>query len=237
VKRTPITTLVTNMDRTGLTQNELETLLHEFVHALHGILSRTRYVEQSGTKVELDFVEAPSQMYEAWARRPESLQRMKRVCEDCPVLAGDLIERLDAARRLGSGLQYGRQLLYASYDMALAGPKPRPAFQVWVEMERRSPLGRAEGTEFPGTFGHIAGGYAAGYYGYMWSEALALDMLSAFGDNVMDPKTGRRFRDSVLSRGGEVKAEQMLLDFLGRPTNREAFFREVRGESSPQKKR
>jgi thimet oligopeptidase len=230
VARTPITTLVTNFDRQGLSHREVETLLHEFGHAMHGILSQTRYVDIAGTNVERDFVEAPSQMFEEWARRRESLQRMQAVCKECPVLDDDLLRRLDAARKLGSGLQYGRQLLYASYDMALAGEKPGPALKTWIEMEKETPLGHAEGTSFPSTFGHIAGGYAAGYYGYMWSEAVALDMLSAFGDNLMNPEVGQRFRQTILSRGGEVRAQQMVQDFLGRPSNRKAFFEEIRGQ-------
>ena len=232
--RTPITTLVTNFDRQGLTHREVETLLHEFGHAMHGILSQTRYVDASGTSVELDFVEAPSQMFEEWARRRESLQRMQKVCADCPLLDEDLLRRLDAARKLGSGLQYGRQLLYANYDMALAGEKPGPVLKTWISMENDTPLGHPEGTTFPATFGHIAGGYAAGYYGYMWSEAVALDMLSAFGGNLMNPEVGLRFHETILARGSEVKADQMVKDFLGRPSDRKAFFAEIRGERGNQ---
>jgi thimet oligopeptidase len=232
--RTPITVLVTNFDRQGLTHREVETLLHEFGHAMHGILSLTRYVDLAGTSVERDFVEAPSQMFEEWARRPESLRRLQAVCKDCPPLDDELLRRLDAARKLGSGLHYGRQLLYARYDMALAGEKPGPALETWIDMESDTPLGHAEGTRFPATFSHIAGGYAAGYYGYMWSEAVALDMLAAFGSNLMDPKVGERFRDTILARGGEVKAEQMVRDFLGRPPSRAAFFAEIRGERERQ---
>lgn len=228
--RTPITTLVTNFDRQGLTHREVETLLHEFGHAMHGILSQTRYVDVAGTNVELDFVEAPSQMFEEWARRPESLQRMKAACGDCPLLDSELLRRLESARKLGSGLQYGRQLLYANYDMALAGKNPDGALKTWIRMERATPLGHAQGSLFPATFGHIAGGYAAGYYGYMWSEAVALDMLSAFGDNLMNPTVGMRLRETILARGGEVPAEQMVREFLGRPSDRTAFFAEIRGE-------
>lgn len=231
-ERTPITALVTNFDRKGLTHSELETLLHEFGHAMHGILSRTRYVDNSGTRVELDFVEAPSQMFEEWARRPESLRRLRTVCPTCPLMDDEMLARLDGARRIGSGLQYGRQHLYASYDMALAGEDPEPALPTWIAMESETPLGHPPGTKFPATFGHIAGDYAAGYYGYMWSEAVALDMLSAFSGDLMNPAVGKRFRTSILSRGGEIKAEQMVKDFLGRPSNREAFFAEIRGERS-----
>jgi len=99
-------------------------------------------------------------------------------------------------------------------------------------MEGRGPLAHVAGTAFPGTFGHIAEGYAAGYYGYMWAEVLALDMLSAFGGDLMDEVVGRRFRDVVLGRGGEAPAAEIVERFLGRPVSNEAFFRELRGESA-----
>ncbi len=230
LQRTPITALVTNFDRKGLNPQEVETFLHEFGHALHGILSHTRYVAQAGTSVPRDFVEAPSQMYEEWARRPETLRLMSAVCKKCPLVDDDLAARLDASRRLGSGLLYGRQHLYASFDMTLAGEDPQPALEVWKKLEAKTPFGYTEDTQFPGTFAHIAGGYAAGYYGYMWAEALALDMRSAFGDNLMDAKVGGRFREQVLARGGEVKADKLVRKFLGRKPKNDAFFAEIRGE-------
>ena len=117
-----------------------------------------------------------------------------------------LVERLNAARRFGAGMQYARQHLYASFDMALYGEQPRPALETWKQMEEATPLGYVPGTNFPATFAHIAGGYAAGYYGYMWAEVIALDMLSAFGANLMNPEVGMRFRREILSRGGEEPA-------------------------------
>ena len=231
MQRSPISVLVTNFDRKGLNLREVETFLHEFGHVLHGVLSKTRYVNHAGTNVERDFVEAPSQMYEAWAHRPETLKLLKVMCETCPEIDPKLAERLDAARRLGSGLTYARQHLYASYDMALAGEEPEPAMPLWRRMESETAMGHAENTQFPGTFAHIAGGYAAGYYGYMWSEALALDMLSAFGDKLMDPKVGQRFRQSILAQGGSKPASEMVEAFLGRETRPDAFFREIRGEA------
>jgi thimet oligopeptidase len=120
--------------------------------------------------------------------------------------------------------------LYASFDLALTGPTPEPAMTVWERMEAASLLGHVPGTAFPGTFGHIVGGYAAGYYGYMWAEVLALDMLSAFGDDVMNGEVGRRFRREVLNRGGEVPAAEIVRRFLGRAVNADAFFKEIVGE-------
>lgn len=228
--RTPISVLVTNFERTGLTHREVETYLHEIGHALHNIVSGTRYSLHSGTQVALDFVEAPSQMLEEWARRPETLARIADVCPRCPPVDRELVERLNAARRLDRPLFYSRQLLYARYDMALAADDPPDPMTAWAALEDATPLGHVPGTQFPGTFSHIAGSYAAGYYGYMWSEALALDMVGAWGDDLMDPAVGRRFRKVVLARGGEVPAADLVRAFLDREPRPDAFFSEVRGE-------
>jgi thimet oligopeptidase len=228
--RKPISTFVTNFDRTGLTHGELETLLHEFGHVLHGVLSATIYNQHSGTSVERDFVEAPSQMFEEWGCRLESLRLIPEHCPDCPVVDEALVVRLNAARHFGSGIDYGRQLLYASYDMALCGENPGDSMSLWRQMEASTPLGYVEGTAFPGTFEHIAAGYAAGYYGYMWAKAIALDLLSAFGDNLMNPEIGQRFRETILARGSEEPARTIVERFLARPVSTDAFFREIRGE-------
>ncbi len=227
--RTPVSVLVTNFDRKGLTHDEVETLFHEFGHVLHGVLSRTDYNPHGGTNVMRDFVEAPSQMFEEWARRAESIALLRLSCKDCPVLGSDLIRRLDDARKYGMGVKYSRQHLYAAYDMVLAGREPGDALATWIRMETETPLGYVAGTQFPGNFGHIAGGYAAGYYGYMWSEVLALDMLSAFGGNIMNPRVGQRFRDIVLANGGQVPAQVLVKQFLGREPSNKAFFAEITG--------
>ncbi len=228
--RAPVSVLVTNFNRKGLTHDEVETLFHEFGHVLHGVLSRADYSPQGGTNVMRDFVEAPSQMFEEWARRAESIALLRLSCKDCPVLGADLIHRLDDARKYGAGVKYSRQHLYAAFDMALAGREPADALATWVRMETETPLGYVDGTQFPGNFGHIAGGYAAGYYGYMWSEVLALDMLSAFGGDIMNPKVGHRFRDVILANGGQVPAQVLVKKFLGREPSSKAFFAEITGK-------
>ena len=228
--RQPISVLVTNFNRTGLTHSELETLLHEFGHVMHGVLSRTEYNQHSGTSVERDFVEAPSQMYEEWASRMESLTLMREHCATCPLIDESLVQRIRDARKFGSGVDYGRQLLYASFDMALSGEHPDRCLDLWKQMEDATPMGHVEGSAFPGTFEHIASGYAAGYYGYMWAKVIALDLISAFGPNVMNEATGRRFREVILSRGSEEPARDLVERFLGRPVSSDAFFAEIRGE-------
>ncbi|MFN3291285.1 MAG: M3 family metallopeptidase, partial [Acinetobacter sp.] len=85
-------------------------------------------------------------------------------------------------------------------------------------------------TEFPGQFGHIMGGYQVGYYGYMWSEVMALDMLSAFGDNLNNPEVGQHYRQTILSQGGQKPAKALVKDFLGREPDNKAFFDEITGQ-------
>ena len=228
--RTPLTALVANFNREGLDHDELQTLLHEFGHVLHGVLSNTDYNPHAGTSTTIDFVEAPSQMFEEWARREQTLALFAKVCPECPRLSPDEIRRLDAARKYGSGIKYGAQWLYAAYDLALCAPDPRPALQVWEAMESATPLGHVEGTRFPSNYSHIAGGYAAGYYGYMWSEVLALDMLSAFKGNLLDAKVGRRYRDTILAQGGQEEPLTLVRRFLGRDPDSQAFFEEITGK-------
>ncbi|MDP2004607.1 MAG: M3 family metallopeptidase [Rubrivivax sp.] len=225
----PASVLVTNFNPTGLDHDELETLLHEFGHVLHGVLSTTRYADQAGTSVKRDFVEAPSQMFEEWARRPETLAVLAEVCPDCPRLAPAQLQQLDEARKFGRGIRYARQWQYATFDMQLHSGLPKPALATWVALERDSALGHVDGSLLPANFGHLMGGYAAGYYGYMWSEVMALDMLSAFEGRLMDPQVGRRYRDLILSRGGERPPEAMVEAFLGRKPSTDAFFAEITG--------
>ena len=229
-ERTPISVLVTNFNRSGLNFDELETLVHEFGHVMHGVLSRTRYVAHAGTSVETDFVEAPSQMYEEWARKLEAVKLIRNYCTDCPEIDAGMMGRLNAARNFGRGIRYARQHLYASFDMALYAEHPGEALATWRKMEQATPLGHVPGTAFPGQFDHIIRNYGAGYYGYMWSEVLALDMLSQYGDNLMNPAVGRRFRSEILERGGEKSGAELVRAFLGREPSPQAFFAEIRGE-------
>lgn len=232
-QRKPISALVTNFNRQGLNSDELETFVHEFGHALHGILSNTRYASQSGTSVERDFVEAPSQMYEEWARRKETLSTLADYCTPaCPRVDDELLARLKSVHNYGRGLKYARQTLYAQFDMALhtADAKKIQPLDVWKKLEAETALGYTPTSEFPGQFGHIMGGYQTGYYGYMWSEVIALDMLSAFGNNLNNPMVGEHYRKTILSQGGQKKAEQLVKDFLGRAPDNKAFFQEITGQ-------
>jgi len=222
--RLPQATLVANLDRKGLTLEELETLLHEFGHSLHNNLSATRYAGAAGTSVQRDFVEAPSQMLEDWVYDKRVLKVFAEVCPTCKPVPDEMIEKAYVARDYGKGIQYGRQHFYASFDLALhAADAPEP-MALWARMEGATPLGHVAGTKGPASFGHVAGGYAAGYYGYLWSLVVALDLRTAFNGDRLDPAVGRRYREKVLAQGSQRPPKELLRDFLGRETNSKAFF-------------
>ena len=222
--RTPAASLVVNFDRNGLSLDEVETLLHELGHAVHVDLSNTRYASTAGTTVMHDFVEAPSQMLEDWVYDKRVLQLMQEVCPSCKPVPDAMVAQAKAAKEYGKGAQFGRQHLYASYDLSLhqsAKPEPLP---LWARMEGATPLGYVPGTMFPAGFAHIAGGYGAGYYGYLWSLVVAMDLRTAFAADKLDPAVGQRYRERVLGQGAQKPAPELVKEFLGRETNSQAFF-------------
>ena len=227
VGRQPAAGLVVNFNRQGLTIDELETLLHEFGHALHALLSTTRYTGEGGTNVKLDFVEAPSQMLEDWVYDRKVLALFKDVCPTCKPVPAALLARADKARHFAKGILFSRQHLYASYDLAFYGKQSQEPMALWTKMEGATPLGHVPDTMFPAGFAHIAGGYAAGYYAYLWSLVVAEDLRTAFAANKLDASVGRRYRATVLSHGGEVDPNELVAQFLGRPTDSRAFFKSL----------
>jgi thimet oligopeptidase len=224
IGRLPEAALVVNLDRNGLSLEEMRTLLHEFGHALHNNLSQTRYTSQAGTNVLHDFAEAPSQMLEDWVYDAGVLKLMQEVCATCKPVPDDLLARARAANEFGKGYFYARQHLLAAYDLALHGPEPIDPLLLWSRMEAGTPLGHVEGTKLPAGFGHIASGYAAGYYGYLYSLVTAMDLRTAFAADRLDAKVGMRYRNTVLARGGEKPPLELVNEFLGRETNSKAFF-------------
>jgi thimet oligopeptidase len=98
---------------------------------------------------------------------------------------------------------------------------------LWAQMEGDTPLGHVQGTMFPAHFAHIASGYSAGYYGYLWSDVVAKDLRTAFAADKLDAAVGKRYRDTVLARGSERPPQQLVREFLGRDFNAKAFFDEL----------
>jgi thimet oligopeptidase len=224
IGRAPQAAFVVNMDRKGLTLDELETLLHEMGHALHSNLSATRYSLLAGTSVQRDFVEAPSQMLEDWVYDKRVMKLFAQVCPSCKPVPDEMLDKALVARDYAKGVRYARQHLYASYDLALhAADAPEP-MALWERMEGATPLGHVPGTKFPAGFSHIATNYAAGYYGYLWSLVVAMDLRTAFDADRLDPAVGMRYRQKVLAQGGQRPPKELVRDFLGRETNAKAFF-------------
>ena len=224
-QRLPAAALVTNLDRNGLSIDELETLLHEFGHALHSLLSTTRHALQSGTSTQLDFVEAPSQMLEEWVYDAGVLALMQQVCKACPPVPAAEVAKAERARHFLRGSWYARQHLYSAYDLALHGRTVEDALALWARMEAATPLGHVPGSMLPASFGHVATNYAAGYYGYLWSLVIAEDLRTAFAGRRLDAAVGRRYRETILANGSQVAPAELVERFLGRPGNGEAFFR------------
>jgi thimet oligopeptidase len=221
--------LVTNLDRRGLTLEDLgETLLHEFGHSIHNNLSATRHASQGGTNVLHDFVEAPSQMLEDWIYDGAVLNVMQEVCASCKPVPAELLARARAAKRFGIGVRYARQVLYASFDLGIHGPDAPEPMSLWARMEGDTSLGYVPGSIFPAGFGHVAGGYAAGYYGYLWSEVMAADLRTAFGADRLSAVVGKRYRDTILANGGQLPPQELVRSFLGRDSNNQAFFTELK---------
>ena len=223
--RPPQAALVVNFDRQGLSLDELETLLHEFGHALHNNLGTTRY--SAGLEV-WDFVEAPSQMLEEWAYDPKVLALMRDVCPTCKPVPDELLAQAKVAERYGKGMQYATQRLQASYDLALYDADAAEPMALWARLQGETSLGYVGGTMFPAGFSHVATAYAAGYYGYLWSEVVAADMRTAFGADKLDAAVGRLYRDNVLANGGQLPPETFVRRFLGRDSNPRAFFEELK---------
>jgi len=224
-RRAPQAALVVNFDRKGLSLDELETLLHEFGHAVHNNLGNTRY--SVGSEVR-DFIEAPSQMLEEWVYDAKVLAVMREVCPACRPVPDELVAQAKVAERYGKGMQYAGQRLLASYDLALYDAQAADPMALWARMQAQTPLGHVSGTMFPAGFAHVATGYAAGYYGYLWSEVVAADMRTAFGADKLDPAVGRRYRDNVLANGGQLPPEVFVRRFLGRESNARAFFEDLK---------
>jgi thimet oligopeptidase len=211
-----------------LQHSEVETLFHEFGHVLHQNLGRTELARFSGTSTERDFVEAPSQIMEHWIWRPDVLKRFARHFETGEPIPTDLVEQLVAARLLNKAMWQLRQMAYGWWDQELHGGPDRDIDAIYEEGSKITLLPMHKGTFALASFGHLMGGYDASYYGYMWAEVFGDDMFSRFEEEgVTNPEVGMAYRSEVLAKGGTLDADEMLLNFLGREPNKEAFLKKL----------
>ena len=217
---------------TLLSFDDARTLFHEFGHALHGLLSRVRYPDQSGTSVRRDFVEFPSQVYEHWLSVPDTLRRYARHVETGAPIPDALIARLLAARGFGQGFGTVEYTAAALIDMALhRHPEPGSIRLDGFERDFLSGIGMPAAIGIrhrPAHFQHLfaGGGYAAGYYSYLWAEVLDADGFEAFeqAGDPFDPDTAARLR-TVLGAGDTQDPMQLYVAFRGRPPEVAALLR------------
>ena len=231
----PVCAMVANFtkptaDTPSLLQHgEVETLFHEFGHVLHQNLGRTELARFSGTSVETDFVEAPSQIMQNWVWRADVLKKFARHHETGEPIPDTLVDQLVAARRLNIAVHQLRQLKYGWLDQAIHAPGPEKDLdEISREASDLSLLPIHEGTFDLASFGHLMGGYDAAYYSYMWAEVFGDDMFGRFEEEgVTNPAVGMAYRREVLEKGGSVDADQMLVGFLGREPDNGAFLRKL----------
>lgn len=212
-----------------LRHEEVVTLFHEFGHILHMSLSQAEFSRFSGAETESDFVEAPSQIMEHWAWRPDVLERFARHHETGEAIPPELVARLVAARKLNIAVKTLRQAYFGRLDLAFHGEEEAlEADRVNREAYAVTGLPFHEGTFFPASFGHLLGGYDAGYYGYLWSRVYGDDMFSRFeAEGILSPSVGADYRREILEPNGSDDAAALLRRFLGREPSNEAFLRHL----------
>jgi peptidyl-dipeptidase Dcp len=218
---------------TLLTYEETTTLFHEFGHAIHGLLSNVKYPRVSGTAVQRDFVEFPSQVNEMWILWPEVLDNYARHYETGERLPQAWVEKLDESATFNEGHATSSYMAAAVLDLAWHSLESIDGISSVEDFEAKAI--RDYGldyhpvpTRYRSTyFSHIfAGGYSSGYYGYIWSEVLDADTVEWFKENGgLTRSNGDHFRNTLLSRGGSVDSMQMFRDFRGRDADIQPLLR------------
>jgi thimet oligopeptidase len=214
-----------------LSHDDVETLFHEFGHIMHQTLTRAPYASLSGSSTAQDFVEAPSQMLENWVWQPEVLTKLSGLQEDhSQHLPKDLLDKMIAARDFQQGYFYTKQLLYGSYDITIHSQQgPVDVNQTYADLHKKLlGLDPIDGQKFPASFGHLMGGYDAGYYGYLWSKVYAQDMFSVFkAEGITNAEVGMRYRKVILEHGNMKDAIDLLPMFLKREPSKAAFYEDL----------
>lgn len=234
--QTPFVAIVANMNKPSaqtpslLKHGEVETLFHEFGHVLHNALTKAKYGAFAGTNVSWDFVEAPSQLLERWAWDPAVLKKISKHYKTGEPLPDDLIQRMIDAKNFGTATAYLRQNFFAQYDMTLHTMDKTPdTTKLYFDLTKKiCRIHLTKNTIPQAAFGHIMGGYDAGYYGYLWSEVIAEDFFSEFKKHgIFNPEIGLKFRREILEKGGTLEEEDMVQNFLGRPVQNEPFLQSI----------
>jgi peptidyl-dipeptidase Dcp len=233
----PFISIVANFTRSSETRpsllsfNELTTILHEFGHSLHGMLSRCNYEGLSGTNVARDFVELPSQFMENFAFEKEWLDSWATHYITGEKIPAEIISKIKEASIFNEGYACFRQLSFGFLDMAwhtieqpVEGDISTFESSAMAKTELFPPIA---GLNMSASFGHIfGGGYAAGYYGYKWAEVLDADAFSYFTETgIFNKKTAISFRKNILEKGGTEKPHELYVSFRGKEPSIRAFLK------------
>lgn len=214
-----------------LSLDEVLTLYHEFGHALHGLLSKCKYRDLSGTNVFWDFVELPSQIMENWVLEKDCLDLFAVHYETGEKISNDLINKIKASGKFLEGLATLRQLSFSFLDMAYHTADPKmitdiPEFEA-KNVDKASLFPKIPGTSVSTAFSHIfAGGYSAGYYSYKWAEVLDADAFEFFQTSgIFNREVARKFREFILEKGGTEHPMELYKRFRGQEPDVGALLR------------
>jgi thimet oligopeptidase len=233
----PVSALICNFPEGSSTEpsllyhSDVVTLFHEFGHLVHSLLGRSDIASQGPFSVKGDFTEAPSQFLENWVWEYQSLKLFAKHYKTGEILPATLFNRMKQTQTVGVANQYIRQaylgILDFTYHDKYDSIKGKDIVQVSKDLSTMRQVPFVEGSHFIASFTHL-NGYAANYYGYLWSKVFAEDMFSVFKRNgVMDPVTGLRYRKEILEKASTKEEMDMLRAFLGREPNSQAFLRSL----------
>lgn len=215
---------------TLLKLSDVETLFHEFGHALHAMLAESKYAELNWFNVEWDFVELPSQLLERWASEPEALKKLSKHYQSWEALSDEILEKLKKLSTFMMGNWAIRQNELAMLDLRLYGEKAADTIadldhKVNEILNQYSLFHKDEKCQMYCSFLHIfGGGYAAGYYSYMRAEALEADIFKKIKENgLFNPEIGHLYRDRILAQGTRQSAQALFEDFMGRGLDEQAL--------------
>jgi mitochondrial intermediate peptidase len=239
----PVVALVTNLSSNSssstsdsssnnpnlLTHSEVETLFHELGHALHSLLSRTKFQHLSGTRCAVDFVETPSHLMENFCWDERFVQMFGKHYLNKTPISSDLAKKLASSRYLFQNLEVQNQILYAQLDQAMFGSSMnKTSVQLFEELHVQHSIPYAKGTHWHTKFGHLIT-YGAGYYGYLYDQVFAADIWEeCFRANPLNRSSGDKLRKVMLIHGGAMDPEKMVTRMLGRTSTVDAFFNNIK---------
>ncbi|MHA1137662.1 MAG: M3 family metallopeptidase [Candidatus Thorarchaeota archaeon] len=232
----PITSMVANFQKPTenqpslLTHSEVETFFHEFGHLMHVITNQASYARFGLDGVLPDFIEVPSMLLENWAWKEDVLKLLSGHYKDPDKkLPSELLDRMLKAKLLDVGAFTLRQVFFSLIDMYYHTEPVEDTTAKWYELfSEITGFDLMPDTTPDASFGHLMGGYQAGYYGYQWSKVYAEDVFTKFEENgYLDEKTGLEYREKILSPGGSRDPDEMVRDFLGRESDNKAYLKSL----------